>query len=135
MDEHTQSELPRDGRDERAVTIGPHGASADLVKVARAQNQAEAEFLQGLLRAEGVPSMLRRAPGYDVPDFLAAGPRDVLVPASVAQIAENVLLPADLGPAEPPPGQANSSRRVLVALLIGVALVAIAAWCITELFV
>jgi hypothetical protein len=36
--------------------------------------------VQGLLRAEGIPSMLRRTRGFDVPDMLAAGPRDVMVP-------------------------------------------------------
>lgn len=71
-------------------TIG----KSDLVVVARAQNQAEGELLQNLLRAEGVPSLLRRAPGYDVPDFLVAGPRDVLVPASAEQAAHDVLLPS-----------------------------------------
>ena len=50
--------------------------SADeLVKVASAQNQAEAEFVQNLLRDAGVPSVLRRSAGADVPDFLAAGRR------------------------------------------------------------
>jgi hypothetical protein len=66
--------------------------AADAVVVARAENQAEAEFLQNLLLAEGVPSVLRRAPGFDVPDFLAAGPRDVLVPASAESDARDVLL-------------------------------------------
>ena len=66
--------------------------ATDDVVVARVGNQAEAEFVQGLLRAEGVPSMLRRAAGFDVPDFLAAGPRDVLVPASAEQVARDVLL-------------------------------------------
>ena len=58
------------------------GQSRPLVKVASARNQAEAEFIQALLREEGVPSMTRRSAGFDVPDFLAAGPRDVMVPAS-----------------------------------------------------
>jgi len=44
-------------------------AEGNFVKVAGAENQAEAEFLQGLLREEGVPSSLRRARGFDVPDF------------------------------------------------------------------
>jgi hypothetical protein len=49
-------------------------AEGNFVKVAGAGNQAEAEFLQGLLREQGVvPSSLRRARGFDVPDFLAAG--------------------------------------------------------------
>ena len=52
------------------------------MKVAYAQNQPEAELIQGLLLEEGIPSMTRRAPGFDVPDFLAAGPRDILVPES-----------------------------------------------------
>jgi hypothetical protein len=44
-------------------------AEGNFVKVASAENQAEAEFLQCLLREEGVPSSLRRARGFDVPDF------------------------------------------------------------------
>lgn len=67
-----------------------------LVKVARAENQPEAEFLQNLLDAEGVPSILRRGAGSDVPDFLAAGPRDVLVPAASAVLAREVLGQRDL---------------------------------------
>ena len=65
----------------RARKIKPQLAEGELVRVAGARNQAEAEFIQGLLLEEGVPSMLRRSAGFDVPDFLAAGPRDVLVPA------------------------------------------------------
>ena len=64
----------------------------DLVVVARAENEAEAEFLQSLLRLEGVPSMSRRAPGFDVPDFLAAGPRELLVPAAAEELARDALL-------------------------------------------
>jgi len=47
----------------------------EFVRVTVAQNQAEAEFVEGLLLAEGVPSLVRRAGGADVPDFLAAGAR------------------------------------------------------------
>jgi Putative prokaryotic signal transducing protein len=61
------------------------------VKVASAGNQAEAELIQGLLREEGVPSMVRRSAGFDVPDFLAAGPRDVLVPEAAADVARQIL--------------------------------------------
>ena len=62
-----------------------------LVKVAYAQQQAEAEMIQGLLSEHGIPSMLRRAAGFDVPDFLAAGPREVLVAEELAQQAREVL--------------------------------------------
>jgi hypothetical protein len=62
-----------------------------LVKVAYAGNQAEAEMIQGLLSEHGIPSMLKRTRGFDVPDFLAAGPRDIFVPEAVAKKAREVL--------------------------------------------
>ncbi len=62
-----------------------------LVKVAYAQQQAEAEMIQGLLSEHGIPSMLRRAAGFDVPDFLAAGPREVLVAEEAVEQAREVL--------------------------------------------
>ena len=63
------------------------------MKVALAQNQPEAEFIEGLLLEEGIPCMLRRSSGSDVAEFLAAGTRDVLVPASGAQAAREALAP------------------------------------------
>jgi hypothetical protein len=68
---------------------------SDFVVVARAENQAEGELLQSLLEAEGVPSLLRRAAGFDVPDFLAAGPREVLVPVAAEAAARDVLRQGD----------------------------------------
>ena len=68
------------------------------MRVAGGRNQAEAELIQGLLLEEGVPSMLRRSAGFDVPDFLAAGPRDVMVPAAGLEAARDVLLQTDLAP-------------------------------------
>jgi Putative prokaryotic signal transducing protein len=62
-----------------------------LVKVAYAQNQPEAEMIQGLLRQEGIESMVQRNGGFDVPDFLAGGPRDVLVPEADAERARHLL--------------------------------------------
>jgi hypothetical protein len=61
-----------------------------LVKVGYGQQQAEAEMIQGLLAEHGIPSMLRRA-GWDVPEFLAAGPREVLVTEELAERAREVL--------------------------------------------
>jgi hypothetical protein len=72
---------------ERARKIKPQFTEGELVRVAGARHQAEAELVQGLLLEEGIPSMLRRSRGFDVPDMLAAGPRDVLVPASGAEAA------------------------------------------------
>ena len=87
------------------------------VKVAR--QQPEAEFIQALLLEEGIPSTTRRSRGFDVPEMLAAGPRDILVPASGASAAREVLLEAELidgrtaAPTDP--------RRLLAALLAGLA--------------
>jgi len=73
---------------------GGGGGGGPLVKVAYGRNQAEAELMQGLLSEEGIPSVLKRSGGFDNPDFLAAGPHDVMVTAQIAPRAREVL--ADL---------------------------------------
>jgi phage major head subunit gpT-like protein len=63
--------------------------SGRLVKVAVAHHQMEAEMIQGLLGEHGIPSMVQRT--VDNPEFLAAGPRQILVPEEVAEEAREVL--------------------------------------------
>ena len=63
--------------------------SGRLVKVAYALNQMEAEMIQGLLGEYGIPSMVQRT--VDNPEFLAAGPRQILVPEAAAEKAREVL--------------------------------------------
>ena len=116
---------------ERARKIKPQYAEGELVRVAGARNQTEAEFIQGMLLEEGVPSVQRRSRGFDVPDFLAAGPRDVLVPESGAVAAREVLLEAELVPNQPVE-PAVAPARVALALLALVVLIAIVAWLGTE---
>jgi hypothetical protein len=70
---------------------GGGGGGDDLVKVAFARNQMEGEMLQGLLSEAGIPSVLKRSFGFDNPDFLASGPRDVMVNEGAAQRAREVL--------------------------------------------
>jgi pimeloyl-ACP methyl ester carboxylesterase len=84
-------ELQSSRKRARARKIKPQYAEGKLVKVARAQSQPEAEFIEGLLLEEGIPSMIQRSAGIDVPDLLAAGARDVLVPASGADAAREAL--------------------------------------------
>ena len=111
----------------QARKIKPQLAEGELVRVAGARNQAEAEFIQALLLEEGVPSVLRRTAGFDVPDFLAAGPRDVLVPESGAMTAQEVLLQAELiGQHSPRPGVAP--WRLLAAILGALAVGALIVW-------
>jgi hypothetical protein len=124
---------PVSERHARARKIKPQLAEGELVRVAGARNQAEAEFIQGLLLEEGVPSMLRRSAGFDVPDFLAAGPRDVLVPQAGVATARQVLLEAELISADAGRSAVVAPGRLLVGLLIALAVGAAIVWLITEL--
>jgi hypothetical protein len=110
---------------QRARKIKPQYAEGALVRVVGASNQTEAEFIQGMLLEEGVPSTLRRTMGFDVPDMLAAGPRDVMVPVSGHAAAREVLLQAELVGEEQP---GTPPRQVLTFLLVAVAIVALIAW-------
>jgi hypothetical protein len=78
-------------RQQRARKVLPQYGEGGLVKVGYARNQPEAEMLAGMLLEEGIPSVIRRSGGFDVPDFLAAGPRDIMVAASGADVARQVL--------------------------------------------
>lgn len=100
---------------ERARKINPVFTEGDLVRVAGGRNQSEAEFIQGLLLEWGVPSVLRRSAGFDVPDFLAAGPHDVLVPEAGAETAREVLLQADLAPKT---GERSGPRPLVLAAVV-----------------
>jgi|SRR5437588_1592603 len=123
---------PVSERHRLARKIKPQLAEGDLVRVAGARNQAEGEFIQGLLLEEGVPSVLRRTAGFDVPDFLAAGPRDVLVPQSGVTTAREVLLEAELiGPESRPSPVAPV--RLLVGLLAALGVGALVIWGISAL--
>jgi hypothetical protein len=115
----------------KARKINPAYTEGELVRVAGGRNQPEAEFIQGLLLEEGVPSILRRSAGFDVPDFLAAGPRDVMVPQAGAETAHEVLLTADLAPPEEQP---RRPRALLLLAVIGggSALTALIAWALLQ---
>ena len=61
------------------------------MKVAAAPDESVALLMDGVLKDAGIPSLIQRAPGFDAPDFLAAGPRDVLVPGSLVEEAKQLL--------------------------------------------
>jgi hypothetical protein len=124
-------EEPVSDRHARARKVDPRYTEGDLVRVAGAMNQAEAEFFQGMLLEEGIPSSLRRTRGFDVPDMLAAGPRDVMVPASGHSAARDVLLEAEIVNDEPV--QETAPWRVLAVLLGVLAVGALIIWLGTEL--
>lgn len=117
-------------RHDRARKIKPQLGEGPLVRVAGARNQAEAEFIQGMLLEEGVPSLTKRSAGFDVPDFLAAGPRDILVPSSGADTAREVLLQAELIDGDQT-GPVVAPRRLLAGLVIALVLGALLVWLVS----
>ena len=125
-------EVPVDAAHGRARKIDPRYTEGELVRVAGGRNQAEAEFIQGMLLEEGVPSILRRSAGFDVPDFLAAGPRDVMVPQAGAEVAKEVLLEAELAPQTSDVRPQTSGVRIAAFVLGGGALATLVAWLLLQ---
>jgi len=75
-------------RQRRARKIKPQYSEGALVRIARAENQIEAEFIEGLLLEEGIPCVLRGEIAGYAP---VVGTRDVMVPESGAEVAREAL--------------------------------------------
>jgi hypothetical protein len=60
-----------------------------MVTVAR--HQPEADLIVNLLHDADIPAYHRRGRGFDVPDFLALGPREVMVPHDRSDDARALL--------------------------------------------
>ncbi|MGN6586409.1 MAG: putative signal transducing protein [Solirubrobacterales bacterium] len=91
---------------------GGGGGGGRLIKVAFARNQVEAEMLQGLLTEAGIPSVLKRSFGFDNPDFLASGPRDVMVNEGDAKRAREVLADTMLESEDDERAELEEQRRL-----------------------
>lgn len=113
---------------------GGGGGDGKLIKVAFARNQVEAEMLQGLLAEAGIPSVLKRSFGFDNPDFLTSGPRDVMVSEGSAKRAREVLAETMIESEDDERAELEEQRRLArgetgavsparLAFWIGVALV------------
>lgn len=117
---------------ERARKVKPEFTGGDPVKVGFARNLAEAQLIQGMLLEEGIPSFERRSRGFDVPDFLAAGPRDILVPGAGAEAARELL--ADTAEHTLAPEAAvERPARLLLGILVALAVGALIIWGVSEL--
>ena len=117
-------------REARARKIKKQYLDGELVRVAIGRQQAEAELIQNLLLEEGVPSTLRRSRGFDVPEMLFAGPRDILVPQSGEETARELLARA-----ERPPRPTEYPRGVkpIAWVLVGMFAVGFAAWVVNAI--
>lgn len=118
---------------ERARKVKPQYTGGELIRVAGGRNQAEAELIQNMLLEEGIPSILRRTAGFDVPDFLAAGPRDVLVAEAAYEPARELLVDAEMLSTEPPDGipGVGSPARLFAGVVVGVAFVLLIVWLLS----
>jgi len=124
----TREQEPITDAHERARKVRPQFARGELVRVTGGRHLSESELIQNILLEHGIPSVLRRARGFDVPDFLAAGPRDVLVPESGYEAARELLRGADLLTAEPPPEGlpgVGSPARLALGLIAAVGVAAL----------
>ena len=123
----TREEEPITEAHERARKVRPQYAHGDLIRVTGARSLADGELIQSILLDNGITSMQRRTRGFDVPDFLAAGPRDVLVPQSGYETARDLLAGSDMLSVEPAPGQlpgVGSPARLALGLIAAVGVAA-----------
>ncbi len=107
---------------ERASKIDPRYTEGELVTVASGRNQSEAELIANLLLEEGIPSVTKRSRGFDVPDMLAAGRRDLLVAESAEAAAREILLQSEITDQGEP--YQPSAPKLLAGLLAAVSVVA-----------
>jgi uncharacterized protein YbaR (Trm112 family) len=121
---------PQTDAQERARKIRREYTGGELVRVAGGRNQAEAELIQNILLEEGIPSILRRTRGFDVPDFLAAGPRDVMVAEAAYEPARDLLMEAELLGEPGPDGTpgTTSALRLFLFVVGGAAVAMLIVW-------
>ncbi len=125
-------------RQERARKTKKQYSEGPLRRVAVGRHQAEAELISGLLLEHGIPSMFKRSAGFDVPDMLFSGPRDVFVPQSGEEAAREVLAEVEaehdaageraVADGEEDPGArraTRSTRTMAVGLSIALAMLSI----------
>lgn len=133
----TGAEDPITAAHAKARKIKRQYSQGELVKVGWGRNQAEAEMVQNMLLEEGIPTTLRRSAGFDVADFLAAGPRDILAPASGAEMARALLQETGAGPPDRGLGSAQASPtaqplRLALALLLAAVVAAGLIWLLVR---
>jgi hypothetical protein len=100
-----RGELAASERRRRARKINPAYTEGPPVRVARAANLVQAEFIAGLLLEEGIPCMLSARGAIIAVYAPVAAPRDVLVPESAAEAAREALAWSGQeasGPSPPP---------------------------------
>ena len=65
--------------------------AGELVRLTSAASGPEAEMITGLLENAGISALIQRTAAFDVPDFLAGGPREVFVRAEDLERAAELV--------------------------------------------
>jgi len=94
----------------RRRKVNPRYTEGRPVKVARAANLVQAEFLAGLLLEEGIPCIVSSGRAIMAVYAPVVGPRDVLVPESAVEAAREAL--AYSAQHHPPPGEPGGTAAV-----------------------
>jgi hypothetical protein len=124
---------PTTGAHERARKVKPQYVGGEMVRIAGAANLAEAQLIQGILLEEGIPSVERRRRGFDVPDFLAAGPRDILVPQAAFEAARELLAGAAISTEEYRLAESDDRPlRLLAGVIAALAGAAFVVWVLYQ---
>lgn len=89
-----RGEQPASESRRRGRKVNPLYTQGRPVKVARAANLVQAEFIAGMLLEEGIPCMIDPRSSIIAVYAPVAGPRDLLVPESAVEAAREVLTPS-----------------------------------------
>jgi hypothetical protein len=127
-----REDKPITAQQERARKVKPEYAGGQLVRVAGGRNQAETELIQGMLLEEGIPSIARRTAGFDVPDFLAAGPRDILVPEAAVELARDLCNQSGLVDGEAAVAGETAPLRLFLWIAASAAVAGVILWLVVE---
>jgi hypothetical protein len=63
----------------------------DLVRLTGAGTLPEAEMMQDLLAQQGIEVLVQRTPGFDLPQYLAGGPRELYVRREQLEAARAIV--------------------------------------------
>ena len=80
----------------RTSEAAPVGSEPQWTALTYAPNQPVAEMICNMLQESGLAAYHRRAQGFDVPDFMASGPRIVMVHRTTLENARAVIEPLDI---------------------------------------
>jgi hypothetical protein len=100
----------------------------ELRAVTTARHQVEAELVQGMLREEGIQSMVRPSRSFDLPQFMGAAPHEVLVHESDYAAAYQLVHGHEPEPQLPGSRSGPEPGNLLAVVLIALGLIALVVW-------